>query len=200
MSRSGALVVAAAVLVALLVVMGASLPALPTPGAAAEPPTATLVATATARPVPRAALAPTATAAPTAVVAPTATAKPRVDAEGAELVVRDFFAAVDAKDYDRLRDLTSGQARQTAEGISLEVQKAEQENQVTLTPHTSRLEVLGSEAASDGTQVRVGFTIEVMARAGFLSIPVRTTSGEAAFTVENVDGRNLIVNIAGDLS
>ncbi|MHB1134072.1 MAG: hypothetical protein ACYC4L_17020 [Chloroflexota bacterium] len=144
---------------------------------------------------------PTATVTATATVAPaTPTPRPSVPAAAAETLVRDFFAAVGAKDYARLQDLTGGQARQVADGIIAEVARNEQESGVTLQPRLRRLDVLGTEPREGGAAVRVGYDIEILAQVGPFAVPSRELTGEAVFTVEEAEGRLFISTIEGDLA
>ncbi|MCL5108849.1 MAG: hypothetical protein M1401_08305 [Chloroflexi bacterium] len=114
--------------------------------------------------------------------------------------MRDFFAALEAKDYGRLDDLTSGQAQVTADRIAAEAQKAEQDNAVTLQPRVTRLDFLGSEPRGNGVAERVASTIDIDAQMGLFTIRAQSKTGEAVSTVDKVDERTLITNIAGDLS
>jgi hypothetical protein len=204
MTKSRLLLAVAAALLAVLIMVGRSLPAASLAGSADLARATSTLAPFTATPTPLLSLAPVVREAPTptsspVAVAPAAAVKASLTTGEAERVVRDFFAAVEAKDYARLRELTSGQARQAADGLVGQAQQAERDNHVTLTLHASKLDVLDSQPRGDGAAVKVDFAIDVEAQAGFMSVPVRSTAGEAEFTVANVDGRATITDIAGSL-
>ena len=155
-----------------------------------EPPPAT----------PEVATAPTLTPEPTATPTPTPTPMPppAVSVDEAQALVRAYFAALENSDFERMRQLTDGQARETTDGVAGEVQRAEQANNVDLSASTKSLDCTGSEVRENGVALKTRFAIDIAAQAAFFRVPVRALEGEALFLVEFVDGQARITRVEGD--
>ena len=80
------------------------------------------------------------------------------------------------------------------------MQQAEQKNGVEVRSQTRKLDLVGDEDTPAGVVVTADYSVDVTARAGFLTIPVQTNAGRARFTVAKVDSQPRIVNIDGDLA
>ncbi len=157
---------------------------------------------------------PTATAAPTPTPAATRTATPQpapakssagptaataVTEPEAEQVVRDLFAAIDAEQWDRVRALTSEQARQEADGLIEQLQQAERDRNVRVNLVVTQLAITGRQPQPPAVRVDAEFTIEARVAVGPLSVTAQTTRGAAAFYVRRIDGRPIVNRIDGGL-
>lgn len=142
---------------------------------------------------------PAPTLAPSPTATPTPTPPPGVSKGEAEQVVRDYFAAMDRQDYDRMLALTSTQGTEVTEGLIDEIHRNEQANNVALAPRAESLEITRVEQRGQTAEVDVAFIVHIYASLGPVNVLARTTEGEATFVVARVDGAARIVSIEGDL-
>jgi hypothetical protein len=188
-----------AVILGVAIFFGGALSAIWLPSGPPASATATALPSATAVPTGVPTATATTSAAPVPPPAATPTPVPPSEDE-ARGVVRDFFAALAAKDYPRLHNLTAGQGQATADQVAAQAQQSERDNGVTLQPRVSRLDFLGSEPRGTGLAERVAYTIDIEAHMGPLTVPADSQSGEAVFVVERVGDRLLITEIQGQLT
>ncbi|MHB1162693.1 MAG: hypothetical protein ACYC3V_20520 [Chloroflexota bacterium] len=146
------------------------------------------------RPAPQAAQQPTPVQ-PTATPQPAVAPQRAVSQEQAQAVVRAWFEALAAGDYQRAEQLTTGgatrQTRQTADAIQRET--GQRGVQVSLS--IQRLNLTPAPQPPAGQAVHADFTIDANAQAGPFSIPARTLEGGANFVVESTDAGPKITEI-----
>ncbi|MBI3977880.1 MAG: hypothetical protein HY331_06820 [Chloroflexi bacterium] len=133
--------------------------------------------------------------------APTAPAGPAAAATGvsqdeAQQVVRAFFAALDAKDFQSARRLTAGQARETTDQIIGRVEAEAEARGVDLVIQTTRLNLAVPPAIGKPANVDADFSTDVSGKIGPVVVPGQTFSGRATFTIDRVDGQIRIVQMS----
>ncbi|MGI5837789.1 MAG: hypothetical protein ACOX87_15040, partial [Chloroflexota bacterium] len=140
--------------------------------------------------------APTPTA--TVVVQPTATStpEPAVSQKQAETIVRAWFEALEAEDYQRAESLTTGDARRETQQLVETIEREADQRGVTEDIVVQRLELNPSQSQVDaGRAVRADFDIAVNAVAGPFTVQGQQFEGEATFVVGQVEGEMKITDI-----
>ena len=143
---------------------------------------------------------PSPAAARTATPSPVPLASSPVSRQEAEGMVHDYFSAFDTESYDRLRSLTSGQARQATDAIIERLQQEERSRGVRADIRITRQEIVGVTASGpDGVAVDTSFAADIYAGVGPLQIKAGSLSGRSTFVVQRVEGATRITEISGDL-
>ncbi len=136
----------------------------------------------TGTPVPTAE-APTPTPQPTPE--PTPTPAPQVTQDQAQGLVRDWFNAMTAGDYQKAQGLATGNAADQTKQIGDTIQSQASQRGVGITMQIQKLDLSPAPQPSADTQaVNANFTIQVNATKGPFSIPAQTLNGSATFVVQ----------------
>lgn len=177
-------------------------------GAVASMPTPTSTPTSTAT----ATSAPTATGTPTPLPtesppgAPSKRGGPGVDTpessvstDEAELTVRQFFDAIANERFDRIRAMTTGQARDQVDLLIRRLQDAERERNVRVNLAVSRIAITSRLVQQPWTRVGTEFRVDARVPIGPISMTVESIQGKADFFVRRINGQPMIERIEGDL-
>ncbi len=111
-------------------------------------------------------------------------AAPTVTQEQAQDVVRAWFEALSAGDYQKAEELTTGSATGKTRRLVDTVQGEARQRGVQATMAIRRLDLSPGTTPSDGQSVRAAFDIDVNALAGPVSVRVQQLHGSADFLVQ----------------
>ncbi len=147
--------------------------------------------------VPAATPAPTQQPTPTPTPPPaTPTPVPGVTQEQAQSLVRGWFDAVTAGDYQKAQSLTTGNATEQTKQIGDTIQSQASQRGITIEMSVQRLDLSPApKPAPDEQAVNASFTVQVIAVKGPLSIPAQTLQGSATFAVQPTSGGPKISDI-----
>lgn len=151
-------------------------------------------------PTPTATSTPTPTPTPSPTPAPTPTMATPVSREEGQQVVRDFFVALENEDAARLDQLVAGEGGDTVRAIVEEVRRQEEANRVKIIARTRTLDFVASEERGSAIALTTDYTVDLWARAAFVTVPVSPNEGQAVFVVDRIDGQPRITRIEGDLA
>ncbi len=114
-------------------------------------------------------------------------------------VVREYFRAIEADSYSRMRAATLGRARQKTEALIAEVERQEASEGVNVDLHVAELKLTPFPTTATRVPVWAKFVVEAYADAGFTLVKVREIRSQGAFNVAHVAGGTKIVDIEGEL-
>ncbi len=134
---------------------------------------------------------PTATT-PAAAPAPVAVA---VSQAQAQALVRDWFGALQAGDYQRAQSLTTGSANQQTRTLTDTIQREATQRGVQATIAVNRLDLSPAQQPAQGQAVRAAFDISVNVQVGPVTVPARQFQGGATFIVQQTDAGLKITDI-----
>jgi hypothetical protein len=116
---------------------------------------------------------------------PTPTSPAGLSQQQAQELVRAWFEAVAAGDYQGARGLTTGSAADQTGQIGDRIQSEASGRGITINMSIQRLDLSPAAQPAAGEQaVDAAFTIQVNAVKGPISIPAQTLQGSATFVVQ----------------
>lgn len=121
---------------------------------------------------------------PTATPQPAAPPQQAVSQEQAQAIVRAWFEALAAGDYQSAEQLTTGSAARQTRQVADTIQREAGQRGVQVSLSIRRLDLAPAPRPQMGESVHADFTIDANARAGPLAVPARTLEGGANFVVE----------------
>ena len=138
---------------------------------------------------------PTPPPAPTRPAAPTPTPSGSVTQQEAQSVVRAWFDALAAEDYQRMEELTTGSARTKTRQATEAIRSEAEQRGVRIDLVVQRLDLSPGPRPRAGEAVEADFDIRANAQDGPISVTARTIEGSATFVVERVNGEARITDI-----
>ncbi|HEX2987722.1 MAG TPA: hypothetical protein VHS06_06075, partial [Chloroflexota bacterium] len=133
---------------------------------------------------------PTPAAPPPTQAAPATTSGPvaaAVSQEQAQALVRDWFGALQAGDYQRAQSLTTGSANQQTRTLTDTIQREAAQRGVQASIAVNRLDLSPAPQPAQGQAVRSAFDISVNVQVGPVTVPARQFQGSATFVVQQTD-------------
>ncbi len=119
-----------------------------------------------------------------------------VTREQAEDVVRSWFKALAAGDYQRAETLTAGNGTTSTHMVTAPLQSQATQQGVQIQGMIRRLDLSAPESQPEsGRAVHAEFDIDINALFGPAAVPVHTVEGGATFLVQQTDAGALISDI-----
>lgn len=131
---------------------------------------------------------------PTATPAPT-TETTALSQEEAQSVVRDWFDALAAEDYQRAESLTAGSATESTRQLVDTIQRETAQRNVAADIVVQQLELSPAAQPQAGQAVRSDFNIDVNATTGPFTLPGQNFQGSATFIVQQTENGAMITEI-----
>lgn len=138
---------------------------------------------------------PTPPPAPARPAAPTPTPPGSVTQREAQSVVRAWFDALAAEDYQRMEELTTGSARTRTRQATETIRSEAEQRGVRIDLVVQRLDLSPGSRPRASEAVQASFDIQANAVVGPFSVTARTIEGSATFVVERVNGEARITDI-----
>ena len=122
---------------------------------------------------------------PTRAATPPPTPAPTGVSQGAaQGVVRDWFAALQAGDYQGAESLTAGNATHETRMMTDAIQREAGQRGVQASLAVNRLDLAPATQPAQGQAVRAAFDISVNVKVGPVTVPARQFQGSATYIVQ----------------